>query len=123
MPIGHRSVILRRAAPKNLVLQREARREHCTRRGRVFFTSAAKFHQWLEKHHTTATELWMSFYKKCLGKPSIIYQDALGEALCFGWIDGTRKTVEKGRHTIHFTPRKPTSNWSNVNIKRVHELS
>jgi uncharacterized protein YdeI (YjbR/CyaY-like superfamily) len=87
-----------------------------------YFTSAAKFHQWLEKHHATAAELWAGFYKKSSGKASINYQEALDEALCFGWIDGIRKTVDEERYTIRFTPRKPTSNWSNVNIKRVKEL-
>ena len=87
-----------------------------------YFTSPIKFHQWLEKHHATATELLVGFYKKSSGQPSITYQEALDEALCFGWIDGIRKTVNEERYTIRFTPRKPSSNWSNVNIKRVNEL-
>src|SRR5512137_1591736 len=87
-----------------------------------YFTSAAKFHQWLEKHHAAAAELLVGFYKKSSGKPSITYPEALDEALCFGWIDGIRKTVDEERYTIRFTPRKPGSNWSNVNIKRVKEL-
>ena len=87
-----------------------------------YFTSAVKFHQWLEKHHATAAELWVGFYKKSWGKSSITYQDALDEALCFGWIDGIRKTVDEDRYTIRFTPRKPGSIWSNVNIKRVKGL-
>jgi uncharacterized protein YdeI (YjbR/CyaY-like superfamily) len=87
-----------------------------------YFISLIKFHQWLEKHHATSTELWVGFYKKGSGKPSITYPEALDEALCFGWIDGIRKTVDEERYTIRFTPRRPTSNWSNVNIKRVQEL-
>ncbi len=87
-----------------------------------YFTSAAKFRHWLEKHHATTTELLVGFSKKSSGKPSISYQEALDEALCFGWIDGIRKTVDESRYSIRFTPRKPTSNWSNVNIKRVNEL-
>ena len=86
-----------------------------------YFTSA-KFHQWLEKHHATAAELWVGFYKKSSGKPSITYPEALDEALCFGWIDGVRKTVDESRYTIRFTPRKPGSIWSSVNIKRATEL-
>lgn len=87
-----------------------------------YFTSAAKFHHWLEKNHSAATELLVGFYKKSSGKPSITYPEALDEALCFGWIDGIRKTVDANRYTIRFTPRRPSSNWSNVNIKRVNEL-
>jgi uncharacterized protein YdeI (YjbR/CyaY-like superfamily) len=87
-----------------------------------YFLAPIKFHQWLEKHHANSVELWVGFYKKSTGKPSITYQEALDEALCFGWIDGIRKTVDEERYTIRFTPRKPGSNWSNVNIKRVQEL-
>jgi uncharacterized protein YdeI (YjbR/CyaY-like superfamily) len=87
-----------------------------------YFTSPIKFHQWLEKHHATSSELLVGFYKVGSGKPSIAYQEALDEALCFGWIDGIRKSVDEERYTIRFTPRKPTSNWSNVNIKRMQEL-
>ena len=87
-----------------------------------YFTSAARFRLWLEKNHATTAELWVGFYKKSSGRASITYQEALDEALCFGWIDGLRKTVDDDRYTIRFTPRKPSSNWSNVNIKRVDEL-
>jgi uncharacterized protein YdeI (YjbR/CyaY-like superfamily) len=88
-----------------------------------YFTSPLKFHQWLEKNHAAAAELWVGFYKKSSGKPSITYPEALDEALCFGWIDGIRKSVDEERYTIRFTPRQPGSNWSNVNIKRVKELT
>jgi uncharacterized protein YdeI (YjbR/CyaY-like superfamily) len=87
-----------------------------------YFTTPVKFHAWLEKHHATSTELLVGFYKVKSGKASITYPEALDEALCFGWIDGIRKTVDEERYTIRFTPRKPKSNWSNVNIKRVQEL-
>jgi uncharacterized protein YdeI (YjbR/CyaY-like superfamily) len=87
-----------------------------------YFTAPRQFQRWLEKHHATSTELLMGFYKVSTGKPSITYQEALDEALCFGWIDGIRKSIDEERYTIRFTPRQPSSNWSNVNIKRVQEL-
>jgi uncharacterized protein YdeI (YjbR/CyaY-like superfamily) len=87
-----------------------------------YFPTAAKFHAWLKKNHATATELLMGFYKKSSGQASITYPEALDEALCFGWIDGIRKSVDESRYTIRFTPRQPSSNWSNVNIKRANEL-
>jgi uncharacterized protein YdeI (YjbR/CyaY-like superfamily) len=87
-----------------------------------YFTAPRQFQRWLEKHHATSTELLVGFYKVSTGKPSITYQEALDEALCFGWIDGIRKSIDEERYTIRFTPRQPSSNWSNVNIKRVQEL-
>ncbi|HTP10867.1 MAG TPA: YdeI/OmpD-associated family protein [Anaerolineae bacterium] len=87
-----------------------------------YFTTPAKFHDWLKKNHAKSTELLMGFYKVNSGKPSLTYQEALDEALCFGWIDGIRKSIDEERYTIRFTPRKPSSNWSNVNIKRVNQL-
>lgn len=87
-----------------------------------YFTSAVKFHQWLEKNHARSIELWVGFYKRSSGKAGITYQEALDEALCCGWIDGIRKAVDESRYTIRFTPRKPGSIWSNVNIKRANEL-
>jgi len=90
--------------------------------GPHYFTSAAAFHQWLKKHHVKSVELWVGFYKKSSGKASITYPEALDEALCFGWIDGIRKSVDVDRYTIRYTPRKPGSIWSNVNIKRMNEL-
>lgn len=88
-----------------------------------FFKSPAEFRAWLEDHHASAAELWVGFYKKDSGKPSITYPAALDEALCFGWIDGVRKSVDEQSYTIRFTPRKPTSTWSLVNVKRVGELT
>jgi len=89
----------------------------------VFFQSAAGFRDWLEREGETRSELWVGFYKKASGKPSISYPEAVDEALCFGWIDGLRKTVTPDAYTIRFTPRKPKSQWSSINIKRVQELS
>ncbi|HEX5601205.1 MAG TPA: YdeI/OmpD-associated family protein [Pyrinomonadaceae bacterium] len=87
-----------------------------------FFSSPEKFRQWLERNHDSATELLLGFHKKSSGKKSITYAEALDEALCFGWIDGVRKNLNETSYTIRFTPRKPTSIWSNVNVKHVERL-
>ena len=89
----------------------------------TFFSSPEAFRAWLEQHHTTAQELWVGFYKKSSGKPSITWPESVDEALCFGWIDGLRKRIDDESYTIRFTPRKPRSTWSAVNIKRVEELT
>jgi len=89
----------------------------------VFFESPAHFHAWLDASHQSCAELWVGFYKKASGKPSITYPEALDEALCFGWIDGVRKSVDSDAYTIRFTPRKPKSQWSAVNIKRAQKLA
>ena len=89
----------------------------------TFFESPAAFRIWLDQHHETAKELWVGFYKKSSGKPSITWPESVDEALCFGWIDGIRKSVDDMSYTIRFTPRKPRSNWSAVNITRVAELT
>ncbi len=87
-----------------------------------FFSSPGNFREWLERNHDSATELLMGFHKKSSGKKSITYGEALDEALCFGWIDGVRKNLNETSYTIRFTPRKPTSIWSNVNVKHVARL-
>jgi uncharacterized protein YdeI (YjbR/CyaY-like superfamily) len=87
-----------------------------------FFDSAADFRAWLEEHHRKSPELLLGFHKTSSAKKGITYQEALDEALCFGWIDGVRRSLDDTRYTIRFTPRKPRSNWSLVNIKRVREL-
>ena len=87
-----------------------------------FFTSPEKFREWLERNHDGATELLIGFHKKSSGKKSVTYAEALDEALCFGWIDGVRKNLNETSYTIRFTPRKPTSIWSNVNVKHVERL-
>ncbi|MFZ2490843.1 MAG: YdeI/OmpD-associated family protein [Thermoanaerobaculia bacterium] len=88
-----------------------------------FFRNADAFRRWLESHHASADELWVGFYKKGATRKGITYAEALDEALCFGWIDGIRNGVDEERYAIRFTPRKPRSNWSNVNLKRVAELT
>ena len=87
-----------------------------------FFTSPAHLRRWLEKHHAAQTELWVGFYKVGSGKGGITYKQALDEALCFGWIDGVRKSLDADSYVQRFTPRTPRSNWSAVNIARVGEL-
>ena len=88
----------------------------------TFFKSAAECRRWLERNHDKVTEQWFGFYKKNSGKAGITYQEALDEALCFGWIDGLKKSVDESSYTFRFTPRKPKSVWSVVNTKRAEEL-
>jgi uncharacterized protein YdeI (YjbR/CyaY-like superfamily) len=89
----------------------------------VFFATPAAFRDWLTQHHATAAELWVGFYKKGSGRPSITWPEAVDEALCVGWIDGLRKSIDAERYRNRFTPRKPRSTWSAVNIARVAELT
>jgi uncharacterized protein YdeI (YjbR/CyaY-like superfamily) len=89
----------------------------------VFFATPADFRAWLAANHETATELLVGFYKKGTGRPSLTWQEAVDQALCFGWIDGVRRSIDADSYLNRFTPRKPTSNWSNVNIARVAALT
>ena len=88
----------------------------------VFFGSAAEFRRWLEKHHETAREIWVGFYKKDSGRRGIAYAEALDQALCYGWIDGIRKRIDEEGYTHRFSPRTSKSVWSSINIKRAEEL-
>ena len=78
----------------------------------TFFASPEAFRAWLEQHHATARELWVGYYKKGSGKPSITWPESVDEALCFGWIDGLRKSIDDVSYAIRFTPRKPRSTWT-----------
>lgn len=89
----------------------------------IFFPSPGAFREWLEVHHATATEVWVGYYNKASGKPSLTWSESVNEALCFGWIDGIIKKVAADAFTHRFTPRKPTSIWSDVNIRKVAELT
>lgn len=89
----------------------------------TFFKKPGDFQVWLAKHHQTDTELLVGFYKKDSGKPSITWPESVDEALCYGWIDGVRKSLDDISYTIRFTPRKTTSIWSLVNIKKVEVLT
>ena len=86
------------------------------------FKSGAEFRAWLAKHHASETELLVGYYKKETGKPSMTWPQSVDEALCYGWIDGIRRGVDAESYTIRFTPRKATSTWSAINIRRVQEL-
>lgn len=88
----------------------------------VFFAAPAEFRGWFEAHHDTLQEVLVGFYKKDSGKPSITWPESVDEALCFGWIDGVRRSLDEISYCIRFTPRKPRSIWSDVNIKRAEEL-
>jgi uncharacterized protein YdeI (YjbR/CyaY-like superfamily) len=87
-----------------------------------FFASPAQFRTWLAAHHATETELLVGFFKKGSGKPSLTWPESVAEALCFGWIDGVRKNVSEDAYSIRFTPRKPTSNWSAINVALIARL-
>ena len=87
-----------------------------------FFSSHAQFRKWLEQNHDKASELLVGFHKKSSGKKSITYPEALDEALCFGWIDGVRRSLDETSYTNRFSPRKPKSNWSLVNVRHVERL-
>ena len=88
----------------------------------VFFADAAAFRAWLEEHHATATELWMGLRRKGHPDRGLTWEDAVPEALCFGWIDSTSYRIDDEARRQRWTPRKPTSNWSAVNIAHVERL-
>jgi uncharacterized protein YdeI (YjbR/CyaY-like superfamily) len=88
----------------------------------TFFTTQEHFRKWLEKNYNKATELFVGFYKVNSGKPSMTWSQSVDQAICFGWIDGVRKSIDKDSYFIRFTPRKPTSIWSAINIKKVEDL-
>jgi len=83
----------------------------------LFFPNREVWHNWLVKHHDNTKELWIIYYKKHTGEQSLVYREALEEALCFGWIDGTVKRLDEERYMQRFTPRRLRSNWSEVNIR------
>lgn len=84
-----------------------------------FFSTPSDFRIWLENNHQTETELLVGFYKVNSGKPSMSWSESVDQAICFGWIDGIRRTVDKESYTIRFTPRKKDSIWSAINIKKL----
>jgi uncharacterized protein YdeI (YjbR/CyaY-like superfamily) len=88
----------------------------------IYFETPAQWRAWLRKNHRTANEVWVGFHKRATRAPSMTWPESVDEALCFGWIDGVRHRVDDRRYANRFTPRKPRSNWSAVNVKRVKEL-
>ena len=88
----------------------------------LYFRSPNHFRAWLQEHHAKEQELLVGFHKKSSAEPSITWPESVDAALCFGWIDGVRKNVDSTRYTIRFTPRRPTSIWSKINIDRAQEL-
>ncbi|HEY5463120.1 MAG TPA: YdeI/OmpD-associated family protein [Hanamia sp.] len=89
----------------------------------TFFSNSKDFRKWFEKNHEKAKELLVGFYKVTSGKKSITWPESVDEAICFGWIDGVRKSIDSESYCIRFTPRKSTSIWSAINIKKVEELA
>ena len=87
-----------------------------------FFPHQSDFRKWLEENHDKEKELVVGFYKVNSGKPSLTWSQSVDEALCFGWIDGIRKSVDHESYCIRFTPRKPTSIWSAININKMEEM-
>jgi uncharacterized protein YdeI (YjbR/CyaY-like superfamily) len=89
----------------------------------LYFASPADWRRWLEEHHADAPALLVGFYKVGWGRPSITWPESVDQALCFGWIDGVRRSIDEKRYVIRFTPRRQGSVWSAVNIRRVKQLA
>ena len=88
-----------------------------------YFATAAELRAWLNANHDTRSELWVGFHKKSSGKPSLTWSEAVDQALCFGWIDGIRVSIDGERYANRFTPRRQGSNWSAVNLEKVANLA
>ena len=89
----------------------------------TFFPASADFRAWLDAHHATTDHLWVGYYKKATKRPSVTWEDTVNEALCYGWVDGIRKSRDSESYVIRFTPRKPKSVWSQRNIQLVERLT
>jgi uncharacterized protein YdeI (YjbR/CyaY-like superfamily) len=87
-----------------------------------FASNKIQWRDWLQQHHDSENEVWLVYFKKGVGKSSIGYMDSVEEALCFGWIDGIKKRIDERRYAHRFTPRRPGSKWSDVNIRRANKL-
>jgi uncharacterized protein YdeI (YjbR/CyaY-like superfamily) len=88
----------------------------------TFFAEPQAFRAWLEEHHAEAGELLVGFHKRGSGLPSMTWPESVDQALCFGWIDGVRRRIDDNSYSIRFTPRRASSTWSTVNIKRMAVL-
>jgi len=89
----------------------------------IYPKKRSAWRNWLLKNHDKRSEIWVIYFKKFTGKPTLLYQDAVDEALCFGWIDGVEKSLDKQRYAQRFTPRTKKSNWTEGNIKRYEMLA
>ena len=88
----------------------------------TFFKTQSYFRKWLIQNHEKEDELWVGYYKKASNIPSITWPQSVDEALCFGWIDGLRRSIDENSYKIRFTPRRPKSHWSNINIDKMNKL-
>jgi len=88
----------------------------------IFFNNQKEFNDWLEVYYLDISEVWIGYMKKSAGHNSLTWSDSVDVALCFGWIDGIRKTIDSESYKIRFTPRKTNSVWSAVNVKKVQSL-
>jgi uncharacterized protein YdeI (YjbR/CyaY-like superfamily) len=88
----------------------------------LYVTNGKDFRKWLEVNHQSKKEIWLIQYKQATKKPSIVYVDAVEEALCFGWIDSTEKSIDAERYALRFSPRRPKSNWTETNKERARRL-
>ena len=88
----------------------------------IFFDSPEEFYDWLAEHHETEDEVFVGMWKKATGKQTMTWSQAVNQALCFGWIDGVMRRIDDERHMQRFTPRRPGSNWSKVNVEKVAKL-
>jgi uncharacterized protein YdeI (YjbR/CyaY-like superfamily) len=88
----------------------------------IFFESPQAFYDWLEEHHETESEVYVGFYKTHTGKRAMTWSESVDQALCFGWIDGRVNTIDEDRYMQRFTPRRPGSNWSKINVEKVAKL-
>ena len=89
----------------------------------IFFANPGELRDWLDANHETADELWLGYWKKGTGRPSVIWTQAVDEALCVGWIDGVLQRIDHERHAQRFTPRRKGSNWSAINVAKVEKLT
>ena len=88
----------------------------------IFFSSPSEWREWLSEQHAGKNEVWVGFHKKKTGRPSLTWAEAVEQALCFGWIDGIRKPIDENRYAIRFTPRRPRSGWSKINVQTADRL-
>jgi len=109
-----RPVVILHGSKRNLILP--------SRMKVTFFQSSSALRIWLKTNHLKCTELWIGVHKIASGKPGVTYSEAVEQALCFGWIDGVKKSVDANSYTHRFTPRKPNSKWSAVNLERARKL-